>query len=830
MKKFVLMFLAVFVAATSFAQLPLKRQSVFPQSGKSRTAFATAPTSARTLGKSLKKAPRRAAADFPIISETPEGDLQQYSRAGGYYISENQSIYIGDQQGLVEIVYAADNKVYIKDIVNSTGYGTWVEGTIAGNTITVPMFQNVSYSARYDAALVIGMIKYDSKNGFVLDETVKEVTFTVNGDGTISLNGTAIGSTSLGIYWSDDPSIIQYPGDYETVLTPFTEDFSVVTPPAGLQTQVLPISCSMSLSTDEEPTPYTGSVTYGITDDNTIYMKGLVPFQPEAWLKGIFNSKEHNATFPTQCIGKIAGTDYFFGSYDNTTGAYDAYTLDFGNGFGIGNGFAVLNPNSLSLDFDNYYGVIESIVLGTLPQPVTMPETAEKVELPMYGEMFDGETIGDASGSAIVGIDGNNIYIQGLFPYIEDGCIQGEFNQEYGVYVFPTGQYVGLTEGGTPLFLQGMTMSEEEGESQQVVDDVYFSYDDATGAYTLLNYLILNACPNITNPYLYYNPSFTLGDLYDVTWVASKQDYANEQTIAEIVFNEELNTKATLAKGGGINVPKYFEDDAALRMFQKNTMTITSDKAMVSIIVTMSAEDEKHMQLEATGQFTLEDGICTWTGKANEVTFTVPNVAGAQARIKRIDITYFDATQVEVELPAGAQTQDYYLVADAMALSDTEPSNIVVPIKVAFVENDVYVQGLALTNPDAWVMGTIENNEVYVDTWSMGNYVLSETAEYPLFFSGATFSYDATSKSLKSDAGFAILIAYQGSYMPFSRMSNVVITNDLTPVQGISAAPISDVRYFDLQGRAASTTAKGVLIQQRRMSDGSVKTTKVVRK
>lgn len=75
MKKFVLMLLAVFVAATSFAQLPLKRQSVFPQSGKSRTAFATAPTSARTLGKSLKKAPRRAAADFPIISETPEGEL-----------------------------------------------------------------------------------------------------------------------------------------------------------------------------------------------------------------------------------------------------------------------------------------------------------------------------------------------------------------------------------------------------------------------------------------------------------------------------------------------------------------------------------------------------------------------------------------------------------------------------------------------------------------------------------------------------------------------------------------------------------------------------------
>ena len=363
----------------------------------------------------------------------------------------------------MEIVYAADNKVYIKDIVNSTGYGTWVEGTIAGNTITVPMFQNVSYSARYDAALVIGMIKYDSKKGFVLDETVTEVTFTVNGDGTISLNGTAIGSTSLGIYWSDAPSIIQYPGDYETVLTPFTEDFSVVTPPAGLQTQVLPISCSMSLSTDEEPIPYTGSVTYGITDDNTIYMKGLVPFQPEAWLKGIFNSKEHNATFPTQCIGKIAGTDYFFGSYDTTTGKYDAYTLDFGNGFGIGNGFAVLNPNSLSLDFDYYYGVIESIVLGTLPQPVTMPETAEKVELPMYGEVFDGETIGDASGSAIVGIDGNNIYIQGLFPYIEDGCIQGEFNQEYGVYVFPTGQYVGLTEGGTPLFLQGMTMSDEEG-------------------------------------------------------------------------------------------------------------------------------------------------------------------------------------------------------------------------------------------------------------------------------------------------------------------------------------------------------------------------------
>lgn len=51
-----------------------------------------------------------------------------------------------------------------------------------------------------------------------------------------------------------------------------------------------------------------------------------------------------------------------------------------------------------------------------------------------------------------------------------------------------------------------------------------------------------------------------------------------------------------------------------------------------------------------------------------------------------------------------------------------------------------------------------------------------------------------------------------------------------TGINGITAENDSNVRYFDLQGRAASADAKGLLIKQVRMADGSLKTIKVIRK
>jgi L-rhamnose mutarotase len=51
-------------------------------------------------------------------------------------------------------------------------------------------------------------------------------------------------------------------------------------------------------------------------------------------------------------------------------------------------------------------------------------------------------------------------------------------------------------------------------------------------------------------------------------------------------------------------------------------------------------------------------------------------------------------------------------------------------------------------------------------------------------------------------------------------------------VTGINAtaADKGDVRFFDLQGRAANGSAKGMLLKQTRLADGNVKTVKVIRK
>ena len=48
-------------------------------------------------------------------------------------------------------------------------------------------------------------------------------------------------------------------------------------------------------------------------------------------------------------------------------------------------------------------------------------------------------------------------------------------------------------------------------------------------------------------------------------------------------------------------------------------------------------------------------------------------------------------------------------------------------------------------------------------------------------------------------------------------------------VNDLSAVSVAGTRYYDLQGRPVSDKASGLLIKQTRMSDGTIKTTKVLR-
>ena len=169
-----------------------------------------------------KKSPSR------VITEQPEGTAYDFQRTGGGTYASSGSLYLGDQAGTkARFVFDADGTtVYVRDLLynsaNSFGH-SWVQGTIEGNTLTIPLGQSIYWSEQYQADVLLcwGTTSASGENqiAFTRDESVTAVTYTIDAENqTYTLNGTvapestdasdinAYLGTGLSAYWADDNS------------------------------------------------------------------------------------------------------------------------------------------------------------------------------------------------------------------------------------------------------------------------------------------------------------------------------------------------------------------------------------------------------------------------------------------------------------------------------------------------------------------------------------------------------------------------------------------------------------------------------------------------
>jgi len=103
-----------------------------------------------------------------------------------------------------------------------------------------------------------------------------------------------------------------------------------------------------------------------------------------------------------------------------------------------------------------------------------------------------------------------------------------------------------------------------------------------------------------------------------------------------------------------------------------------------------------------------------------------------------------------VELPEGLEAKEYHFKGYEAYYEQEEEF----PVYVAFDNADVYVQGLSTSLPEAWVKGTLSDGVV---TFDGGQYMGSfETVfgDLDLYFSGATFLYDAETGILSAPDGY----------------------------------------------------------------------------
>ena len=152
-----------------------------------------------------------------------------------------------------------------------------------------------------------------------------------------------------------------------------------------------------------------------------------------------------------------------------------------------------------------------------------------------------------------------------------------------------------------------------------------------------------------------------------ITWSAADQGYENGQVIESVDFDDYVT--AEFFQGTNNNAPKYYTTGAAIRCYGGNYFTITSDYVLTEIVFGFASGEGSNAITSDVG--TYEAG--TWTGSANEVTFTIGGTSGHR-RFATFTITYdeggvpapvINAANVEVAYDATEGAIEYTITNEA---------------------------------------------------------------------------------------------------------------------------------------------------------------------
>ena len=265
-----------------------------------------------------------------------------------------------------------------------------------------------------------------------------------------------------------------------------------------------------------DATSYMPSIQVGI-DGSDIYIQGLAYYFQDAWIKGTITSSGV-ATFAS---GQFIGTDeygneYLVGSNDGETLAPIVFVLDDEAGTLTAQTTYILESDAedeisaYTYWYDAEFG-LTGITTVEIPEGL---ETAEYVltaydvswetEAPANGAKADEPILTEYQLRALVGIDGNTIYAQGLCRYMPEAWVKGVISGTTAT--FPTGQYFGVYDPYAGTIFEGyyqypMYMV---GYGETGFEDVVFEISDANATLTMTapDYILINATKSTVDPYM----------------------------------------------------------------------------------------------------------------------------------------------------------------------------------------------------------------------------------------------------------------------------------------------------------------------------------------
>lgn len=263
-----------------------------------------------------------------------------------------------------------------------------------------------------------------------------------------------------------------------------------VTPPAGLATTTYQLQGRHPYS--GIPTDYTVSVGYAGSE---VYVQGLYPAFPNAWVKGTV--ADGTAAFSTpQYVGNyhglynmyVAGVDVSTEELRALTMRYDEATHTFTSTpdlwFIVQAGETNLMPMML----------LDEVTIAPYTPPVVdaielqLPLALQEKVVPCRFSAIDADTNAPVSATAAMAIDGSDVYLRGISSHFPDVWVKGQ--RQGVVLVFPRNQYMGVMQGNNIYLGAGDAMSGE-----MLYGNFILLHDTSTGEYVQpeVNYLAINA-------------------------------------------------------------------------------------------------------------------------------------------------------------------------------------------------------------------------------------------------------------------------------------------------------------------------------------------------
>ena len=213
-------------------------------------------------------------------------------------------------------------------------------------------------------------------------------------------------------------------------------------------------------------------------DGYDVYLQGFSVYLPEAWIKGTLNEDFTQVSFPVQYFGNLYGNDLYF--YPTSPVGDEYVAIDAVFNYDERADVFFLDQDQVCYIFENayadhvgWYYMYDSEMsitpnIGTVEVPdglEAQPYMLTGVYMGYYtetDEWFEGDPL---MGAAMVGFDGDDIYVQGLCSYMPKSWVKG--HREGDSYVFDNGQYFGpfaFVGEVYPLYFMGCAPESEIAE------------------------------------------------------------------------------------------------------------------------------------------------------------------------------------------------------------------------------------------------------------------------------------------------------------------------------------------------------------------------------